>query len=99
MRWADVKEVFAFKRDIFSVDLICIGFRTSDEGHYFEIDEQMPGYDSVVAALPQAFPGFDDNWWCKVAYPPFKTCFCSMWGSQKMAGIWELGPKDLCKER
>jgi hypothetical protein len=90
VRWSDVKEVFAFKRDIFSVDLICIGFRISEEGDCWEIDEHMAGYDAVVAAMNGAFPGIDTDWWDKVAFPAFKTNLVTIWGQPKMATIWEL---------
>jgi len=87
--WSDVKEVFAFKRDIFVFDLICIGFRVSDDGEYWEIDEQMPGYEDVLPAVTKAFPGLDPAWWEKVAFPTFKTNLVTLWGQQKMAAIWE----------
>lgn len=86
--WADVKEVFAFKRDIFVVDLICIGFRVSDVGGYWEIDEEMSGYKDVLAAITKAFPGLAPDWWDKVAFPAFQTNLVTLWGQQKMAAIW-----------
>ena len=33
--WDSVREVFAFNRPLFAVDLICIGFRVDDDGSYF----------------------------------------------------------------
>lgn len=91
VHWADVKEVFAFKRDIFVVDLICIGFRVSDDGEYWEVDEQMSGYKDVLAAAAKAFPGLDHGWWEKVAFPPFETNVLTLWGEPKMAAIWQSG--------
>ena len=49
VHWSDVKEVFAFKRDIFAFDLICIGFQVSDAGKYWEIDEQITGVLYMMA--------------------------------------------------
>ena len=57
VRWADVKQIFAFKRDIFAYDLICLGFRLSDDGDYWEIGEDMAGYENVPAVMERAFPG------------------------------------------
>ncbi|KPK84883.1 MAG: hypothetical protein AMJ81_04595 [Phycisphaerae bacterium SM23_33] len=89
VHWSDVKEVFAFKRDIFAVDLICIGFRVSDDGRYWEIDEQMSGYEDVLAAATEAFPGLDPDWWHKVAFPAFKTNLVTLWGRKKTPAIWQ----------
>ena len=89
VHWSDVKEVFAFKRDLFAVDLICIGFRVSDDGEYWEIDEEMCGYKSIVAAMEKVFAGLDPDWWEKVAFPPFETNLVTLWGQKKMAAIWQ----------
>ena len=89
VHWSDVKEVFAFTRDVFAFDLICIGFRVSDDGKYWEIDEQMSGYGDVLAAVTEAFPGVDPDWWDKVAFPAFKTNLVTLWGQQRIAAIWK----------
>jgi len=90
VRWSDVKEIFAFKRDIFSYDLICVGFRVSDDGTYWEIDEQMHGYEEVLAALDKAFPEVATRWWQKVAFPAFETNFLTLWGDPKQQEILKL---------
>ncbi len=84
LKWADVIEVFAYKADLLSVDLICIGFRISNDGRCVEIDEQMPGYAAVVEALPAIFPGIRTDWWQAVAFPAFELNSRSLWGKQKM---------------
>ena len=48
LEWARVKEIFVYKRDLSTVDLICIGFRLDDEGAYYEIDEEMVNYDKLL---------------------------------------------------
>ena|ERR1035437_5308815 len=95
VRWSEVKEIFAFKRDLWGYDLICIGFRISDDGEYWEIDEQMPGYKEVIAAVEKAFPGIETEWWRKVAFPAFKMNFMTLWGQPKIAAIWQLEPGHL----
>jgi len=79
VRWADVKEIVAFKVDLFAVDLICIAFRVSDDGEYFEIDEEMPGYKALLEALPATFPGIRTDWFSEVAFPAFATNATSLW--------------------
>ena len=89
VRWSDVKEIFAFKRDLFSVDLICIGFRVQDDGTFCEIDEMMPGYGGLLAVLPDVFPGFKTDWSHDVAIPAFATNLATLWGEPKIAAIWQ----------
>ena len=89
VRWADVKEIFAFKRAIFAVNLICIGFRVSDSGEYWEINEEMSGYKDVLAAATKAFLGLAPGWWHKVAFLPLTANVVTLWGQQKMAAIWQ----------
>ena len=80
--WADVKEVFTFKRDILTVDLICVGLRVSDDGEYWEIDEELSGYEDVLAAMDEAFPGIRSDWWEELAFPPFEVNLITLWGSR-----------------
>ena len=90
--WCAVKEVFAFKRDLFARDLICIGFRVSDAGEYWEIDEEMAGWECVLAGLIGAFPGVDEQWWEKVVFTPFQTHVITLWGEPKILEIWGEAP-------
>jgi hypothetical protein len=71
--WSDVVSVSAFKRDIYTYDLICIALETA-EG-CLEVNEDMEGWGAMVDALPEHLPGTPDNteWWEKVALPPFVT--------------------------
>jgi hypothetical protein len=71
VRWTDICGVAAFKQDLFTVDLITLAFHTVDHD-YVLVQEDMPGYQSVLAAIPQHFPDFDTQWWHKVAVPAFE---------------------------
>ncbi len=86
--WDSVIEVFAFKRDLFSVDLICIGFRVDTEGTFYEIDEEMSGYNDVVKFLEMPFDGINVDWFSEVAHPAFETNLLSLWGDKKIEKIW-----------
>jgi len=72
--WPAIESVAAFKRDVFAYDLICLAITKSD-GLTHEVNEQMIGWDKLIAALPQnlpSFPAFED-WFHRVAIPAFKT--------------------------
>ncbi|MDP3481638.1 MAG: hypothetical protein Q8R88_17880, partial [Desulfoprunum sp.] len=67
----DVLEIFAFKRDLGTVDLICIGFRVDSDGSFNEIDEEMKGYKTALEELPDYFNGINTEWFSDVAFPAF----------------------------
>jgi len=88
--WDSVLEIFAFKRDLFSVDLICVGFRIDNEGVYFEIDEEMQGYKELESFLPTRFKDIDKDWFTDVAFPAFETNLVSLWGVPLIERIWKV---------
>ena len=77
--WSSVKEIFAFKLDLLTHDTIRIGFRVSDDGTYYDVDEDWPGYRALVEELERRFE-IGEDWWPKVAFPPFATNRVTLWG-------------------
>jgi hypothetical protein len=72
LRWDDIGEIVAFKRDLIGVDLICLEFRLkSQRDIVFEANEEVPGYDLLVKELERVFPTMDRGWWEAVAKPAF----------------------------
>ena len=63
LEWHDVSAVLAYKRDLYSVDLICLGFVTP-EGT-IEVDEEMQGWSQMLEELPSRLPGVPpvSDWW------------------------------------
>jgi hypothetical protein len=80
VRWSDIREVFAFKEDLLTVDRICLGFRITDDGTYYSVDEDMRGYPELLQEVERRFPDRDPHWWRKTAFPPFATCRTTIWG-------------------
>lgn len=80
VKWASVKEIFAYKDDVFAYDIICLGFRVSDAGTYYWVDEEHLGYHELVAELERRFENLDKDWWEKVAYPAFERNQMTIWG-------------------
>ncbi|HEY1256406.1 MAG TPA: hypothetical protein VGF01_16640, partial [Terracidiphilus sp.] len=73
MKWCDVFNVFAFKRDLFAYDLICLLFE--DATKRFEVSEENVEFPKLVNMLPSYLPGaLDKAEWCEIVYfPAFKT--------------------------
>jgi hypothetical protein len=72
--WSAIDRVEAFKRDLFAVDLICLELRT--HGEWFEVNEEMAGWDELVAELPQRLPGAlaPEKLYAAVMKPAFVEC-------------------------
>ena len=59
LSWDEVTEAFAYKRDLFSVDQICIILGTADPTHWIEVREDDDGYQHFIQQLPiriECFP-------------------------------------------
>lgn len=89
LRWDEVKEIFAFKDDVFAYDIICIGFRLDDEGTYFRIDEENEKYRDFLAFLPTVFSGVRIDFFSDVTFPAFATCLTSLRGEKRIELIWK----------
>jgi hypothetical protein len=73
LRWREVEEVYAYKRDLFSTDLICLAFKKVGKEEYYEIHEEMAGYHDLLEALPSRLPKFTLEWIFSVAVPAFEA--------------------------
>ncbi len=72
MNWTEVAKTTAYKRDLFSADLICIFFAKAD-GTGVEVHEESNGWRNFIEALPDFLPGCKPtaSWWNSVAVPAF----------------------------
>ena len=67
-----VTKVQLYKRDQVTTDLICCEL-TLDGGGALFLHEDMYGWDDQLGRLA-TLPGFDADWFMKVAQPAFATC-------------------------
>jgi hypothetical protein len=72
--WADIVRVVAFKRDLLTVDYICLAIATAD-GTATVVNEEMVGWEALTEALPKHLPGSKPWSVCfsLVAFPAFET--------------------------
>lgn len=77
--WSEVEEVHAFKRDLFTADLICLAFKRTGKDEYWEIHEEMADYHDLLEILPRHLPEFTLNWFSEVAFPAFATDHRIVW--------------------
>jgi len=79
LRWDEVEEIHAYKRDLFTTDLICLAFKKSSKDQYYEIHEEMAGYYDLLEALPSRLPKFTLEWIFTVAVPAFEANHQIIW--------------------
>lgn len=77
--WRRVKRVVAFKRDLLTVDTICLSIEW--EGGQIAVWEETEGWDALILGLGDWLPGMPewDAWWSDVAYPAFETNYTVLW--------------------
>jgi hypothetical protein len=70
--WDSIQRIVAFKRDLWSVDRICLAI-VLQTGEAVEVDEDMEGWVAFVDALPEHLPGcrIFGEWFEPVASPAF----------------------------
>jgi hypothetical protein len=73
VEWRDVTTVVAFKRDLFTYDLLCVEIVTPTDR--LELDEEMDGWANMLEELPVYLPGTleTSQWWNNVVHPAFVT--------------------------
>jgi len=77
--WGKVNTLLAYKRDLYAMDLICLGF-VMKEGT-IEVHEDMKGWSQLVGQLPSLLPGVPpfSDWWERVAKQPFAASVTTLY--------------------
>jgi hypothetical protein len=70
MRWDEIQTVTVFKRDLFTVDCICLFIARNDDSG-MELDEEMKGWQAFVEAMPTYLLGCMkwEDWFLAIAFP------------------------------
>jgi hypothetical protein len=78
LTWNEIEKVVAYKRDLYTIDLICLGFATAKQT--IELNEEMHGWSQLVEKLPSLLPGTPEmsDWWERVAKPPFAPSIATL---------------------
>lgn len=84
LAWDRVTGVFAYKRDCLTVDQICLVIGSHDLEQWIEVTEDDEGYECLIEQLPKRVAGFPapEEWWRKVALPPFETQWAQLYSSK-----------------
>lgn len=79
-RWDEIREVFAYKRDLLTTDMICLALCTADDRPILEPHAEMVGYVKLCRELEKRLPGFQDKYakWL-LSSPAFDTRPTTIW--------------------
>jgi hypothetical protein len=78
--WGDIREIFAYKRDLLTIDLNCLALCTADDAPVVEPNEGMQGFVALEREFENRFQGFKDtyNRWI-IQSPAFDAEPNSIW--------------------
>lgn len=72
-RWDRISSIHAYKQDLLTTDCIWFEFvedtETGERVH--ELHEEVWGFKPLLEELPRRFPGMNEGWFGKVAFPAF----------------------------
>lgn len=71
LRWVDIEQIVAYKRDLMTIDEICLDIVMG--GWTITFSESLPGWNQFLLKLKAAFPSLPDNWEHQIVHPPFAT--------------------------
>jgi hypothetical protein len=78
--WCDIANVTAYKRDLLTVDLLCLAVGTNDG--VVELNEEMEGYGQVEEQLCERL-GVGHEWKLRVLFPAFETCIVTLYPGER----------------
>jgi hypothetical protein len=70
VRWASVRRVIAYKRDLRSTDEICVLFESADDSRQ-EVSEEWPGFKELFGVMEKEL-GVSPGWYMEIMMPPFE---------------------------
>ena len=85
--WAQVRTIRAYKADLMTVDRICAEFEVADppggdQARFYTVHEDMAEFDTLCFRLRGHFPGLPEDWWQRLARPPFAANRTQLWPPQ-----------------
>ena len=70
-RWAEVRVIAAYKRDLGVTDAICVAFELAGPT-VVEVTEEDAGFESLFGALERRF-GVEPSWYIEIMEPAFEA--------------------------
>ena len=82
-RWSEVTKIVTYKRDLFTVYLVCLDFFVASQDLNYPTHEEMHGFRDMCDRMHLLFPSIGVGWWSEVMFPPFVTNEKILFGKPK----------------
>jgi hypothetical protein len=69
--WTDVEQLIAYKRDLLTIDVICLDIIFDNKR--MTINEDTPGWYQFIKKTKLIFPSIPVDWDMKIMHPAFQT--------------------------
>ncbi|MFD2920001.1 hypothetical protein ACFS6H_09800 [Terrimonas rubra] len=79
--WADIKSIFAFKRDLMTVDELNIEVFLKNDTR-IRLTEEIDGWFQFIIKLKEVFPNIDKEFDTKLIFPAFETNLTLVYNSK-----------------
>ena len=79
LRWDDIDEIYAEKKDGLTIELIFVVFHAASEGTVC-VEELDSGFQSVISDMERRFPAFNRSWYGELnSGKPFEPRTIEIW--------------------
>ena len=82
LQWKNISKIATYKKDLLTVDLICLDLYDKSQNLTYTIDDEMTGFDQICGEIILRFPIIDKDWWSLVAHPAFKENFRLLYNNE-----------------
>ncbi|QQS09669.1 MAG: hypothetical protein IPK69_03345 [Phycisphaerales bacterium] len=82
-RWDEVRQIVAYKDDVWAYDIINVAFVTQDECLAFRADEEFEGFCEFMLEFQRRFPDHNKEWYRQVMIPAFERCWTVVWDASE----------------
>lgn len=91
IRWDDIDEVAAYKKDCFGLDQIRMAILSG--GCEYTLTENMTGWEWLIHELPNHLDGMrqPEEWFLEVAFPAFELCYTPLYSKTMPAAATAKG--------
>jgi len=81
-QWTEIVRISAWKDDVFTYDILCMGFLVAGSERYLHCDEECNGCDDLHPQLLRLYNINLHDWWNTVVFPAFAENFTVIWERQ-----------------
>ena len=72
VHWNRVTHIFAYKKDLGTTDLVCLGWQLDDNDQTLEVHEEMLGFKKLNQAMLEQYKSIPDTWAMDIYFPAFE---------------------------